>query len=417
MSDGSWLHQIVSFAARIGTTPDDSAEIRLQKTLLVISACMMASLAIIWGAIYLSCGRYYTAIIPWLYSLISFSSIFAFSRTRQYSLFRRSQLLLPLLLPFLLLVSLGGFVNSSAVILWSFSSPLGALVFAERREAIRWFLGFLALLAIAALADPFLGGVPPLPAAARTAFFFMNLGCLTTVIFVLLQYFVSQKDNALRLLHAEQSKSDRLLLNILPKSIADILRNESRTIADQYEQVSVMFADIVNFTPLSASLSPGELVNLLNQVFSYFDGLVQKYRLEKIKTIGDCYMVAAGIPESRADHAQILARVALEIREYFTQQTFQGIKLSFRFGINSGPVVAGVIGNMKFAYDLWGDTVNTASRMESNTVGGQIQITKATYDLINTEFICESKGTLQVKGKGAMEVWQIQGERRAADAR
>ena len=175
--------------------------------------------------------------------------------------------------------------------------------------------------------------------------------------------------------------------------------------------MSVLFADIVNFTPMSALITPVELVELLNEVFSYFDMLVEKYRLEKIKTIGDCYMVAAGIPQPRPDHAHILTQVGLEVREHFVRHRFRGKQFAFRIGINSGPVVAGVIGHMKFAYDLWGDAVNTASRMESHGIGGEIQITQSTYELIKNDFVCEPRGMIYVKGKGEMEVWHIKGTR------
>jgi guanylate cyclase len=175
--------------------------------------------------------------------------------------------------------------------------------------------------------------------------------------------------------------------------------------------VSILFADVVNFTPMSALMTPVELVELLNEVFSYFDTLVDKYRLEKIKTIGDCYMVAAGVPRSRSDHAHVLTHMALEVQAYFSGREFWGRQLAFRIGINSGPVVAGVIGHRKFIYDLWGDAVNTASRMESHGVGGQIQITQATYELIKNDFICEPRDLVNVKGKGEMEVWHVVGQK------
>jgi guanylate cyclase len=244
-----------------------------------------------------------------------------------------------------------------------------------------------------------------------TIFFVMNLGCTSTVAFVLLHYFVAQRDTNLRLLHLEQDKSENLLLNILPKQIADILKNESRTIANQYNDVSVLFADIVNFTPMSALLTPSGLVELLNNVFLYFDELVERYDLEKIKTIGDCYMVAAGVPRPRLDHACVLAQMALDVQTYFSSQEFGGKHLAIRIGINSGSVVAGVIGRKKFIYDLWGDTVNTASRMESQGVSGQIQITETTYRLLKDEYICEPRGRVMVKGKGEMEVWHLIGKK------
>ena len=204
------------------------------------------------------------------------------------------------------MISLGGFASSSAVVLWSLSCPLGALVFAERRQAIGWFLAYLALVILGAILEPFGHMSSSLSPIMRTIFYVMNIGCTSAVVFVLLQYFVKQKDTTLKLLHVEQGKSERLLLNILPKEIAEILKSESRTIANQHDQVSILFADIVNFTPMSALMTPVGLVELLNDVFSYFDGLVAKYELEKIKTIGDCYMVAAGIPCPRPDHAYVL---------------------------------------------------------------------------------------------------------------
>ena len=393
----------------IGANPGDSDDTRLQKTLLVLSSSMMASLAVVWGFIYIAFGEYLAGAIPLFYSILSFLSIISFAFTRRYRFFRFSQLLLSLLLPFFLMVALGGFDNSSAVVLWSLSSPLGAMVFAERRQAIGWFLAFLALVILGAIIEPFIQEVSSLPTLMRTIFYVMNIGCTSTVVFVLLQYFVSQKDSTLKLLHVEQAKSEHLLLNILPKEIADILKNESRTIADEYDGVSVLFADIVSFTPMSALMTPVELVELLNDVFSYFDMLVENYQLEKIKTIGDCYMVAAGIPQLRPDHAHILTQMAIEARDYFAQHPFRGRHLAFRIGINSGCVVAGVIGHMKFAYDLWGDAVNTASRMESHGIGGKIQITRATYELIKNDFICEPRGVINVKGIGEMEVWHVQG--------
>jgi adenylate cyclase len=213
------------------------------------------------------------------------------------------------------------------------------------------------------------------------------------------------------LLEQEQKKSERLLLNILPKEIATSLKNEPGTLARYHQQVSILFADVVNFTPLSSQLSPVALVELLNEMFSHFDTLVEKYNLEKIKTIGDCYMVASGVPLARPDHAHALANLALDMQAYINRQTFQsGQQLSLRIGLNSGAVVAGVIGHKKFSYDLWGDTVNTASRMESHGAKGKIQLTTATYELIKNEFYCEHANLINVKGKGLMEVWYLNGK-------
>jgi len=211
-------------------------------------------------------------------------------------------------------------------------------------------------------------------------------------------------------LDQRRKQADELLLNILPEPIAEKLKySPTQTIAQNFSNVSILFADVVDFTPLSSSMNPTEVVSLLNEVFSYFDTLVEKYGLEKIKTIGDCYMVAAGVPLLRTDHAHVITRLALEMRDYITQHDFQGRRLSFRIGINSGSVVAGVIGRHKFAYDLWGDAVNTASRMESHGKANIIQITRPTYELIKNEFQCEGQGLIYVKGKGEMEIWHVMG--------
>jgi adenylate cyclase len=243
--------------------------------------------------------------------------------------------------------------------------------------------------------------------AAVSALMAMNIIGASAFAFGIVYYFVQQRDLAFRLLRGERESSEELLLNILPKDIVGILKNQPRVIADHFTGATILFGDVVNFTPMSARLSPTELVDLLNEVFSHFDGLVEKYDVEKIKTIGDCYMVASGVPRPRADHAHVLTRLALEMRDFVSQHKFHGAKISLRIGLNSGPVVAGVIGRKKFIYDLWGDAVNTASRMESHGSSGVIQITRATYDLIKDSFACEPLGTLDVKGKGEMEVWQV----------
>lgn len=404
------LQRFVSIIARIGADPQDTDDIRLQKTLLVLSALMMSSLGVVWSSIYLAFGETWAAAIPFTYAVLSFLTVAFLARTRRYRFFRASQLLFSLLLPFLLMLALGGFVHSSAVVLWSLVSPIGALLFIGRRQAAGWFLAYLVLVIIGGFMEAFARPSNNLPPAVVTIFFVMNVGGLSAVTFILLQHFIGQKNAAFSLLYLEQEKSEGLLLNILPKEIADILKNENRVIADHYEGASILFADVVNFTPMSAQMTPTQLVELLNEVFYHFDTLVEKHGLEKIKTIGDCYMVAAGVPRPRPDHAHVLARLALEMQDYVMQREFFGRRLNFRIGINSGPVVAGVIGRKKFIYDLWGDAVNTASRMESHGAGGKVQITRATYDLIKDDFTCEPRGSVTVKGKGEMEVWYILGE-------
>jgi guanylate cyclase len=217
-----------------------------------------------------------------------------------------------------------------------------------------------------------------------------------------------QKNEAYRLLRIEQEKGENLLLNILPKEIAAILKNGNRTIADSFEGASILFADLVGFTPLTAKMAPIDMVNLLNEIFSHFDNLVEKYNLEKIRTIGDSYMVAAGVPRIRQDHAHAIVSMAVEMRDFIQNwPPIEGKRIEFRIGINSGPVVGGVIGRKKFVYDLWGDAVNIASRMESHGVANQIQITAATYRQIKNDFNCTPRGKIEVKGRGEMETWIV----------
>ena len=404
--------KLITTLERIGSDPADAPDSALQKRLLVGLSVLISVLAIFWGFAYLVLDEPLAASIPLSYTVLSWSSLAVFSLTRRYILFRASQLALLLLLPFLLMVALGGFINSSAVILWSLLAPLGALLVAGRRIATYWFVAFVGLVVISRILQPHVRASNHLSDGVVFLFFVLNIVAVSFVAFVLLQYFVGQRDRAMTLLGGEQEKSERLLLNVLPASVAAILKEEQRTIADHYDATSVLFADIVGFTPLSAELQPTQMVEALNEIFTYFDDLCAEYGVEKIRTIGDSYMVASGVPRPRDDHAHAIAHLALGMRAFVPSGATAGPeRIQFRFGINSGPLVAGVIGNTKFQYDIWGDTVNTASRMESHGVSGKIQITEATYDLIKDDFVCTSRGPVTVKGKGAMVTWFLESAR------
>ena len=380
---------------------------------MAASTLMMSTAGIGWGLIYIFFSEPLAASIPFAYSGLSFVSITSFALTGQYRYFRFTQMCLSLLLPFLVMLALGGFVNSSGVVLWSLTFPLGALVFAGRREAIRWFAVYIGLIAIGGGLDPFLPRDTNLPPLMVTTFFVLNIVAVSVIVFVLLHYFVAQRERAMRLLQREQERSEALLLNVLPQEVAEVLKSGAQTIADYHEEASVLFADIVGFTSLTDRLSPASMIDLLNEIFSHFDSLVEELGLEKIRTIGDNYMVASGVPRPRMDHAQALARMALAMNEYPPEATsLADLPLKFRIGINSGPMIAGVVGHKKFQYDLWGDSVNLASRMESHGEPGKIQITKATYERIKDDFICAPRGSIIVKGKGEMETWYLEDVRR-----
>jgi guanylate cyclase len=221
-----------------------------------------------------------------------------FHVTRRFQFFLVSQLLLILFLPFLLMIALGGFIQSSGIILWSLISPLVALLFFEPRRALRWLAAFLGLVFVSGFLEPRPLVSSSLPPMLVTLFFVLNIGAVSTIVIILLAYFVGQKNLLFGLLRAEQAKSESLLLNILPKDVATRLKQGEEMIADQYDSVSILFVDLVDFTPLSATSDPKAMLALLGEIFSYFDQLVEKYGVSKIETVGDSYMMAAGLPPS-----------------------------------------------------------------------------------------------------------------------
>jgi adenylate cyclase len=232
------------------------------------------------------------------------------------------------------------------------------------------------------------------------------------IAFIAAVTIAKQFASALRNLAIEQAKSERLLLNILPEPIAQRLKREELTIADHFSEVTVLFADIVGFTELASQTSPIELVEILNEIFSEFDHLTEIHSLEKIKTIGDAYMVVGGLPMPMANHAEAIAQMALDMQiviQQFCQET--GKSFNIRIGINTGPVIAGIIGTKKFIYDLWGDTVNIASRMESHGLPGRIQVTEDTYKLLRHQYRFEERGRIQVKGKGEMNCYLLKNKK------
>lgn len=395
---------------KIGEKPEDPEDLKLQKSILIAGSLMFITAGALWGIAYLLLNELLAGLIPLTYAVISFSSVVHFALIRQYRFFRNSQLVLILLLPFLLMVALGGYINSSAVIFWSFISPLGAMLFAEYKQAPRWLFAFLVLLVISGFLQPYVRLTNNLSEGLIIVFFVLNIGAVSSIAFVLLHYFVDQKEYAYHLLRKEQDRSENLLLNILPREIAARLKSGERIIADHHPSVSILFADLVGFTPLTNELSPNEMVELLNEIYSFFDSLIEKYGVEKIRTIGDNYMIASGVPVARFDHAYALVCLAIEMNEYIkAHKPVRNHNLAFRIGINSGPVIAGVIGSKKFAYDVWGDTVNTASRMESQGEPGKIQISQATYELIKDDFVCEPNGPRNIKGIGLMDTWFVSG--------
>jgi class 3 adenylate cyclase len=254
-----------------------------------------------------------------------------------------------------------------------------------------------------------------LPESTLQLFFYANTSMTLLGVVTLAYMFAAASDRAEATLGEERARSERLLRNILPNLIAERLKRSPGTIADAHPMVTVLFADIVGFTVLSTRKSGSEVVRLLSAVFSTFDELAERYELEKIKTIGDAYMAVGGLPEPKTDHAQRVAEMALEMREQLKALVeMLGEPLEIRIGVHSGPVVAGVIGTRKFSYDLWGDTVNTASRMESHGVPGEIQVSEETWSLLRDRYALEERGVVHIKGKGDMRTFFLR-SRRASD--
>ncbi len=407
--------RLLQSVTQIGADPADADEIRLRKMVGVTSVAM-GGIPLIFG---------YGLLFLWLHeptagwSLLCGSGLMllgmlTFSQSRNFAFYNIYWLLITNMSAFIATVCLGGFQRDGLFTFWGIVVPLIAAITNKPRYAFGWFALYALEVVAMLVAEPILRHSNNLSASTISILSATNLICFAGFVVCMMLFFVLKQDFLLKLVREEKARSEALLLNILPKEIADRLKGEQRLIADGYSNVSILFADIVGFTQLSATMQPIQLVALLNEVFSYFDSLVEEYDLEKIKTIGDCYMVASGAPRHRSDHAQVLTRMALRIQAQMQTRSFgQGHQLLFRIGINSGPVVAGVIGHKKFIYDLWGDAVNTASRMESHGSGGTVQITQATYDLIAKDFVCESRGNIPIKGKGEMSVWIVKAEKSA----
>jgi adenylate cyclase len=412
-SSRTLLRDVVVRLGGIGADPADDPETRLRKVLLVLVAVLILPIALVWGSLFVALGAD-SGLVAFVYFAISVASIVVFARTRDFAVLLRVQLLDILIAPTVSMAPAGGFLATGGVGLWGILAPLGALVFEDVGSAIRWYAAFVALFLGAGVVGEIWGGLSRLPVWFSTTMLALNIVVGGTVVFTLLAVFAKQRADALTALQSAQERAENLLLNILPRSIADKLRAQPQTIADQFTEASILFADVAEFTPRSERLSPAEVVGVLDRLFSHFDALAEKYDVEKIKTIGDCYMVAAGVPNPRPDHARALALMGIDMLDAMRARDVVGdLGLELRIGINSGPVVAGVIGRKRFLYDLWGDAVNTASRMESHGTPGRIQITRATRDLLADEFVCQPRGTIAVKGKGEMETWYLLGLRPA----
>lgn len=405
----TWERTLVSLQRLAGVEHEPDPDVVVRRTLLLVASVIYCVAALLWAALYVALDESAAGTIPLVYGLLTAANVGVFVRTGRERWFRDSQLTFNLVLPFLLQVALGGFVPSGAVILWAFTAPLGAVLIDRPSTAHRWFLAFVALLLVAGWVQPLVREGNGLSDDVRLAFLVANLAAVTAIAFVLMRYFATLRERAYAQLREEEQRSERLLLNVLPADVADTLKRREGIIADAYDSVTVLFADMVGFTRLSEELNPVEMVDLLNAVFSYFDGLVERHGVEKVRTVGDAYMVVAGAPRPRPDHADVIATLSLEMLDFVSHVNHPQVgRCDFRIGINSGPAVAGVIGTTKFHYDVWGDAVNVASRMESHGVAGRVHVGPGTQPLLDARFRLEPRGHTQVKGKGSMPTWLLE---------
>ena len=407
-----------------GILPTDSEELRLQKSLLIFATGLISFASMLWLFIYWQLGPQFSSTIPFVFQLMLIGNFLAYLKTRDFNAFRVIQLSLFLFMPFAAQWSMGNFISASGVSLWALLAPIGAVLFIGARESLAWFFAYIFLTALSGtfdyyLADSLATTQHKVPTQTTVFFFALNFAAVSTIVFLLLRYSAIEKQKAQAYLEAahqqlqvEQHRSERLLLNILPGPIAERLKNSNQTIADGFADVSVMFVDIVNFTRIAEGLNPQQVFSMLNKIFSSFDELAEKYGLEKIKTIGDAYMVAGGLNDERSDYSEALVDMALEMRDLL-QRDFQvnQMRLEVRIGIGTGPVVAGVVGKKKFIYDLWGDTVNIASRITSEGVPGMVQVDEATYQRLLASFDFLAPQTLHLKGKGDMAVYRAIGRK------
>ena len=397
----------------------DTQEDKLRSSLLIFACAFMNFAVMFWLAIYWLMGQNYSTNIPLAYQAVSLSSLVYYLKTRNFKLFRFIQLSLFLFAPFVMQWSVGSSITSSGVTIWALLAPVGALVVAGWRESIPWFVAYIILTSVSGFFDYFLGVgyTGGLEIKTIGVFFALNFAAMSSILYFLVRYFVletekikHQLDAEHGLLVGEQQKAESLLLNVFPVNIAKRLKDHQTLIADGHSDVTVMFADITNFTQMTEQMAPQQMVALLNKIFSWFDAMTDKYGLEKIKTIGDAYMVVGGLTRNHEDYVKSIVDMALEMQELISHHPdLLSHNMGIHIGIATGPAVAGVIGSKRFIYDVWGDTVNLASRLADDGKKGDIFTDKTTYNRLRQHYLFEAPNMLNLKGKGNTVAYKVLG--------
>jgi adenylate cyclase len=420
------LSTLMRRLAAAGVQPGDSDELQLKKQVLLFACGLMIAGAAIWLSLYWLLGVALPATLPVAFQLLSLATLLAYLWTLNFEFFRATQLGLWLFVPFVAQWAIGDFMSASGIILWGLLAPVGAALLYSVRESLPWMVAYVVLTVASGYVDYQLVGMPHknvgVPLQTSMVFFALNFAAVATMVYWLLSFAFAERARSrarLEVAHAklqqEQDRSERLLLNILPAPIAERLKRSNAEIADGFSEVTVMFADIVSFTQIAEHMTPAEVFALLNRMFSEFDMIAERHGLEKIKTIGDAYMVAGGLNGSEADFMGAVAELALDMRDVVADgYVVENKPLQLRIGIGTGPVVAGVIGRKKFIYDLWGDTVNIASRITSEGVPGAIHVDEPTFLRLRDRYEFLPPQTIYLKGKGDTRVYRLSGRRATA---
>ncbi len=393
---GALLHRLIGFA----DDPADDDDVRLRKHVGVVAGYINVLLPLQLPV--LAQGLPLSWAVALTMPLVSAVNLAVLARTRRFDRYVVVLILTVMLFPAFIEVALGGLAGSSASIVFAFLGPVYAILALGPQRATAWFVFFLVVLVGLILVDPIVSStIEPQPYPLRLIFYAANLGVPLGITFVMLRYTDLRRREA-------QALADDLLFNAIPTPIAARLKRGERRIAETYPATTVLFADLAGFTPWAQQTDPAQVVGFLDGLFTRFDELAGEYGVEKIKTIGDAYMAVAGAPESRADHASAALELARHMLTALNEMRARvQVPLELRIGLSSGPVVGGVIGRRRILFDLWGDTVNVASRMQSSGLPGRIQVAPPTRELLRSAYTFEERGPLEIKGLGRMTTYLL----------
>ena len=385
----------------------DSEELAFKKLLILAVSSSCCVCAVIWTTLYyVVFGWGIIAFLPALFLVIVGSAIFISHALRNHLILVYAEIFCITWISAFIQWTIGGIDQSGFVTAWSFLGPIGALIFLSNRQAIVWMAMFLAIIVLSAVFDPqLLGSAQTVPASMRALFYIMNIGTAGSVVFAVAGWFN-------RTVQKEKLRSERLLLNILPDTVAEELKLSGRVEPKYLENVTVLFTDFKEFTKRSEDMTAEEMVTEIDTCFSEFDRISSKYQIEKIKTIGDSYMAVGGVAGGEYSSALDVVNAGIEMQQFIIDRNIELQKkgkygFEMRVGVHSGHAIAGVVGTKKFQFDVWGDTVNTASRMESGGEPNKVNISAATYQLVKDNFFCEYRGKIPVKGKNDIDMYFV----------